>query len=463
MLDGNTKRRVLSSLTAGIILVGGLMTYVAYGTSFNVTNMQAAQISIDTGDSDTQLQSQIRTKADGYIFNVAYPNNTNKTFTLQDAGITINEDGSVSQIRQAVRHLGWQRFAWWQTTTVPLVINKNVKQFEAFTTTNIAIANKPATDATIGVKDGKAVVTDDANGSSYQIKDSNKRLVAAATSLQPLSATLEPTVVKPAISRGDLKNVAAKIDGITNHKVSFLIGDRTVIVPATEVGNWLDIQPIPEEKTADVSVNSGKVSAYVDKISAGSIYTSKAQVSTTDASGSVTVLSTGRNGSAVANKAIVAKNITNQLQQPDSVITAKLEVTEDPFKTVNAGDYPKWLVADVKAKRMYAYEHNQLIRTFLISGGAPKTPTVLGTYQIYNKLPIRTMRGANADGSRYEQPDVKYVNYFYKDYAVHGNYWRPSSVFGNVNTSHGCIGITDSDAEWIYNWAPIGTTVITHD
>jgi lipoprotein-anchoring transpeptidase ErfK/SrfK len=72
------------------------------------------------------------------------------------------------------------------------------------------------------------------------------------------------------------------------------------------------------------------------------------------------------------------------------------------------------------------------------------------------------MTGYNTNGTTYYQPNVQWVNYFYQADAVHGNYWRPLSYFGNINSSHGCVGVVNSDAEWIYNWAPIGTTVIVH-
>jgi hypothetical protein len=32
--------------------------------------------------------------------------------------------------------------------------------------------------------------------------------------------------------------------------------------------------------------------------------------------------------------------------------------------------------------------------------------------------------------------------------------------FGIKNRSHGCVGITNTEAEWIYNWDSIGTPVI---
>ncbi len=112
---------------------------------------------------------------------------------------------------------------------------------------------------------------------------------------------------------------------------------------------------------------------------------------------------------------------------------------------------------------MYAYEKTNLMRTFLVSAGEPGTPTVLGQYAIKTKVAKQDMRGQNTDGSRYSQTNVQWVNYFHQDYAIHGNHWRPTSYFGNINSSHGCVGIVNSDAEWIYNWAPVGTPVIVYD
>lgn len=99
---------------------------------------------------------------------------------------------------------------------------------------------------------------------------------------------------------------------------------------------------------------------------------------------------------------------------------------------------------------------------FLVTAGAPDTPTVVGEFKIQTKIRKQTMRGLNTDGSSYNVPNVEWVNYFYQDYAIHGNYWRPDSVFGNTNTSHGCVSLKNGGAEWMYNWAPIGTPIITH-
>jgi lipoprotein-anchoring transpeptidase ErfK/SrfK len=110
---------------------------------------------------------------------------------------------------------------------------------------------------------------------------------------------------------------------------------------------------------------------------------------------------------------------------------------------------------------MYLYDNGNLTSTYAISAGAVKTPTPIGEFHIWEKLAKQTMRGTYP--VPYVQPNVPWINYFdHNGDAIHGNYWRPASVFGNVNTSHGCVSLPVSQAEAVYNWAPIGTTVITH-
>ncbi|MYR15483.1 L,D-transpeptidase family protein, partial [Streptomyces sp. SID724] len=57
---------------------------------------------------------------------------------------------------------------------------------------------------------------------------------------------------------------------------------------------------------------------------------------------------------------------------------------------------------------------------------------------------------------------------------LHGNYWGASSIFGNSNTSHGCVGLRDvrggydskTPAAWFYDKSLIGDVVIvknSHD
>ena len=89
------------------------------------------------------------------------------------------------------------------------------------------------------------------------------------------------------------------------------------------------------------------------------------------------------------------------------------------------------------------------------------TPTVKGSFKIYAKIPLQDMRGPSPykniyPSGKYWIKNVPNVMYFYQSYAIHGNYWR--GYFGSPG-SHGCVGVAPTDAQWLYNWANIGTRV----
>lgn len=120
----------------------------------------------------------------------------------------------------------------------------------------------------------------------------------------------------------------------------------------------------------------------------------------------------------------------------------------------------RWIDVDVTNQTVTAYEGATPIKTVRTSTGLPRTPTVLGTFQIYRKLATKTMAGGSkAAGDYYYLPDVPDVMYFYKSYALHGTYWH--SNFGRP-MSHGCVNLTLADAKWFYEFASVGTLVVAH-
>lgn len=111
----------------------------------------------------------------------------------------------------------------------------------------------------------------------------------------------------------------------------------------------------------------------------------------------------------------------------------------------------KWIKVVLHEQRVYIYENGQLVRNVLVSTGLPGSPTVIGDFQIYIKYPSQLMYGPG-----YYLPGVPWVMYFYRDYGLHGTYWHHN--FGQP-MSHGCVNMPTPEAEWLYNWAPVGTRV----
>jgi hypothetical protein len=80
-----------------------------------------------------------------------------------------------------------------------------------------------------------------------------------------------------------------------------------------------------------------------------------------------------------------------------------------------------------------------------ISSGKPSTPTILGDFRIYNRVP-----GYLPDG-------MYYSSFFYSGYAIHG--YDPAPDYP---ASHGCMRLPIVDAIPVYNWLSYGEWVDTY-
>ena len=118
------------------------------------------------------------------------------------------------------------------------------------------------------------------------------------------------------------------------------------------------------------------------------------------------------------------------------------------------GDSERWIDVNLSEQRVYAYEGDIVVNSFLASTGVAQTPTVTGNYKIYVKVRVQDMSGPG-----YYLTDVPYVMFFYGDYGLHGTYWHNN--FGTP-MSRGCVNLTVDEAAWLFSWASVGTTVNVH-
>ena len=111
----------------------------------------------------------------------------------------------------------------------------------------------------------------------------------------------------------------------------------------------------------------------------------------------------------------------------------------------------KWISVDLDHQRTFAWEGDKLVKSFLISSGKARTPTVTGVFRIWGKIAAQRMEGGSrAAGDYYNLANVQWVQYFYQDYSFHGTYWHNN--FGTP-MSHGCVNMRNEDAKWLYDWA----------
>ena len=135
-------------------------------------------------------------------------------------------------------------------------------------------------------------------------------------------------------------------------------------------------------------------------------------------------------------------------------------------------------VVDAKTKQMKVMRDGKTIKTIPISAGSPENKTYEGQMVISEKFKETRMNGATVgftddDGKgEYDIEDVPHaMRLSTSGTFIHGNYWGADGVFGNVNTSHGCVGLNDTkgandpntEGAWFYNNSMIGDVVVVQN
>jgi peptidoglycan hydrolase-like protein with peptidoglycan-binding domain len=91
--------------------------------------------------------------------------------------------------------------------------------------------------------------------------------------------------------------------------------------------------------------------------------------------------------------------------------------------------------------------------------GVPAAPTQLGTFPVFEHIPVGRMSGRNPDGSHYDDPGIRWISYFHGGEALHA-FTRAS--FGTPQ-SLGCVELPLETAARVWPYTPIGTLVTIED
>jgi hypothetical protein len=100
------------------------------------------------------------------------------------------------------------------------------------------------------------------------------------------------------------------------------------------------------------------------------------------------------------------------------------------------------------------YHNGQQVMQSPANTGIPDSPTVNGTFPVYEKFRFQIMQGTNPDGSSYADP-VSFVSYFNGGDAVH---YFPRGSYG-FQQSLGCVELPYGAAEQAYPYLTLGSLV----
>lgn len=133
------------------------------------------------------------------------------------------------------------------------------------------------------------------------------------------------------------------------------------------------------------------------------------------------------------------------------------------FTTIPLDEDRIWIEVILKQEhKAIVYKGRKQIRVIPCSGGAPESPTVLGTYYLQD-------RGTKFFARKISEGANNWIR-------IHGNYlfhglprdkdWvisREAEAKIGSPASHGCIRLREIDAQWFYDNIPENTMVIIHE
>jgi lipoprotein-anchoring transpeptidase ErfK/SrfK len=120
----------------------------------------------------------------------------------------------------------------------------------------------------------------------------------------------------------------------------------------------------------------------------------------------------------------------------------------------NANGYTYAVASKSLPESLTIWHDGRVVFRSLANTGIPVSPTVDGTFPVYQKYRFQIMRGTNPDGSSYADP-VSYVSYFNGGDAVH---YFPRGSYGSQQ-SLGCVELSYSSAQQAYPYLTYGSLV----
>lgn len=453
-----------TSITFGGLAIVGIVTAGVFGQFYKskvMPNVIVADQNVG-GKTETELRELLTKKQKE--FSVTFTHGEKKSEpALKEIGFMYDINKTVSQAMDAKRQNGIiEKLSFWKSYTLPAEVKINSNLLSQYVESQFPDITAPPTDARLrfNVRSSTFSVTPQANGKGPNLLALKADIATSAGAMRPARVRVDAAPKGPAIPEKKLQPLVSIGNQYVQRKVSLTGAGYNFVARPVDIASWLT--PTPQnDGSVKLIVDSAKVQSYVESLSKRIASPPQDKKVLVDAaSGQEVTLQEGRDGTELADKQNLANTIAADIiAGKDSTQTMNIQVAA--YKTVNMNAFEKWIEVDLSEQRTTAYERATPVRSFVVTTGKRGHETVKGEFSIWLRVRSQTMQGGSrADGSYYSIPNVEWVSYFYKDYAIHGAWWRDQ--FG-VPGSRGCVNMRNEDAKWVYEWAPLGTKVIVHD
>lgn len=302
-------------------------------------------------------------------------------------------------------------------------------------------------------------------GRKLKTAELKTQILAASTKFETAPLKMQTDVAKPAILDEKTQVLAEQADKITSKSVILTYQGKTYTPTKGVLVSWVTFTRANDQANWQMVIDQSKMGYYFDTIGKEiNVYSIPKKIRVENETKEV-MTQDGKNG-LIIDEATLGNQIATKLQA-DPQINIAIPMMVDNFKTdkdyVIVANWDKYIDVNISTQHMEAYLKGGVkVGSWAITSGRNGWNTPIGSFLIQRKAYNVCMPNPPST-----QPlcGIHYVSYFTgAGHAIHQAWWR--SYFGGQdyvwNGSHGCINAPLSVAEFIYNWAPIGTPVTIH-
>lgn len=460
---------VLLVVCAGVVYAANYSGRALPGTSVAGTSV--------AGMTRDQVVSTVNQRADATNVTLTVEGKTTKA-SLNEAGISVDADETADAAMKGSTSFPAFVSALFSERDIEPVVTvseESIKKLAASANSTLTSEMKDA--SVIVAQDGQSfTVTPAQMGNGVSAEDVAAAVKQAGATLTSVTQDLSVHQMEPSITTENAQAAAEKANALLETNIEISDGIDTFSAERSDKVQWVEFLTKDDGSLDTPSISTVKVADWVNALAATTDVKPQNRVDNVDSSGKVlTVAREGKKGLKTNNTEQVTKDIIAAMTdgkayeglfhyddvEPGSETKQVAEGTENLVYQAAEGE--KWVDISLADNSVTAYIGGKVAGgPYYMVPGAPDTPTVTGTFHVYLKYDVQTMRGENADGTKYETEGVPWVTYFTGSYAMHGAPWRSSFGWSGYGGSHGCVNMPVDAAKFIYDWTDMGDTVVVH-
>ena len=465
---------VVSALVLVVVCAGVVYAANYSGRALPGTSVAGTSVAGMTRD---QVVSAVNQRADATNVTLTVEGKTTEA-SLNEAGISVDAGETAdAAMKGSTSFPAFVSALFSERDIEPVVTvsDESIKKLAASANSTLTSEMKDA--SVIVAQDGQSfTVTPAQMGNGVSAEDVAAAVKQAGATLTSVTQDVSVRQMEPSITTENAQAAAEKANALLETNIEISDGIDTFSAERSDKVQWVEFLTKDDGSLDTPSISTVKVADWVNALAATTDVKPQNRVNNVDSSGNVlTVAREGKKGLKTNNTEQVTKDIIAAMTagtpyeglfhyddvEPGSETKQVAEGTENLVYQAAEGE--KWVDISLADNSVTAYVGGKVAGgPYYMVPGAPETPTVTGTFHVYLKYDVQTMRGENADGTKYETEGVPWVTYFTGSYAMHGAPWRSSFGWSGYGGSHGCVNMPVDAAKFIYDWTDMGDTVVVH-